>query len=68
VRRLVHEAFQRRRKTLANALRPLFDELRASGDVSHVIMAAGLDPAQRPETVPIEGWVLVAQAFRGVVR
>lgn len=68
VRRLVHEAFQRRRKTLANAIRPFFDMLRASGDVSHVIMAAGLDPMQRPETVPVESWALIAQALRGVIR
>jgi 16S rRNA (adenine1518-N6/adenine1519-N6)-dimethyltransferase len=68
VRRLVHEAFQRRRKTLANAIGPFHEMLRASGDVSHVILAAGLEPQQRPETVDIEGWVLMAQALRGVIR
>lgn len=68
VRRLVHEAFQRRRKTLANAIGPFFDSLKPFGEVQHVIMAAGLDPKQRPETVPLEGWVLMAQALRGVVR
>jgi len=68
VRRLVHEAFQRRRKTLSNAIGPLFEMLRAFGDVRHVIEAAGLDPGQRPETVALEGWVLMAQALRGVVR
>jgi 16S rRNA (adenine1518-N6/adenine1519-N6)-dimethyltransferase len=68
VRRLVHEAFQRRRKTLANGLRPFFESLHAFGDVRHVIQAAGLDPEQRPETVPLQAWVYMAQALRGVVR
>jgi 16S rRNA (adenine1518-N6/adenine1519-N6)-dimethyltransferase len=68
VRRLVHEAFQRRRKTLTNAIGPLFDALKAAGDVRFVIEAAGLDPKQRPETVPLEGWVLMALGLRGVVR
>jgi len=68
VRRLVHEAFQRRRKTLANGLQPFLDELNAFGDAPLVIRAAGLDPGQRPETVPVEGWVRIAEALRGILR
>lgn len=68
VRRLVHEAFQRRRKTLANAIGPFFESLRAYGDVRHVIEGAGLDPRQRPETVALESWVIMAKGLRGMVR
>lgn len=50
--RLVTQAFSQRRKTLRNAL-------RAAAAPEH-LEAAGLDPAARPETVPITGWVALA--------
>jgi 16S rRNA (adenine1518-N6/adenine1519-N6)-dimethyltransferase len=69
VRRLVREAFQRRRKTIVNALEPLFDHLGVRDDVKPaVILAAGLSPDQRPETVALANWVYMAQALRGVIR
>ncbi len=69
VRRLVHEAFGQRRKTLANSLHPFLSSLGARDEmVAAVLLAAGLDPGQRPETVPVEKWELVARAVRGVIR
>lgn len=69
VRRLVHEAFQRRRKTLHNSLGPFFSQLGVRDDtIDAVFLAAGLDPGQRPQTVPIERWAKMAQALRGVIR
>ena len=50
--KIVKQAFSRRRKTLRNALDGLAD--------AEEIGAAGLDPSQRPEQIPIEGWVRLA--------
>ena len=49
---LVKQAFSRRRKTLRNALQGM-------ADVAD-IEAAGLDVTARPEQVPIDGWVTLA--------
>lgn len=69
VRRLVTEAFQRRRKTLANGVAPFMSQLGAPDEsIRAVIAAAGLDPGQRPETVALQNWVWMAQALRGVIR
>jgi len=68
VDRLVRTAFQQRRKTLANALRPLLDRaisqaagqgeaapLRTAADLAVVLSGAGIDPTRRPETLtPVE--------------
>ena len=64
VDRLVRTAFQQRRKTLANALRPLLDRalgqaageagatpLRTPADLAAVLSGAGIDPTRRPETL-----------------
>jgi len=51
---LVREAFNRRRKTLRNAL---------GGQVGEATFAAaGIDPGLRPEQVPVAGWVALANA------
>ena len=50
--RLVTQAFGARRKTLRNALRGLLEP--------ESIVAAGLDPGQRPENVPLQGFVELA--------
>jgi len=53
---LARKAFQRRRKTLSNAL---------SGEATAgAIAAAGLVPSSRPETVPPGGWLALASAVR----
>lgn len=50
--RLIKQAFSKRRKTLRNAL----DGLASAADIE----SAGLDPAHRPEQIPIAGWVALA--------
>ncbi len=52
--RLAAHALTRPRKMLANAVLPLCTEAQLS--------AAGLDPAARPGTVPLDGWVELARA------
>ncbi len=53
--KIVKEAFSRRRKTLRNAL-----DGRASLED---FASAGLDPSQRPEQIPIAGWVRLANCL-----
>ena len=50
--RLVKLAFSRRRKTLRNALQGMVE--------SPTIEEIGLDPRWRPEQVPIESWIALA--------
>ena len=49
---IVKQAFSMRRKTLRNALRGLADATD--------IEAAGLMPGNRPEQIPIAGWISLA--------
>ena len=53
--KLVAQAFSRRRKTLRNALKG------TAGP--EALEAAGIDPAARPETVPITAWVALANGL-----
>ncbi|PAU88227.1 16S rRNA (adenine(1518)-N(6)/adenine(1519)-N(6))-dimethyltransferase [Pseudomonas sp. WN033] len=50
--RVVREAFNHRRKTLRNTLKPLLD--------SNAIEAAGIDPGLRPEQIDLAGFVRLA--------
>jgi 16S rRNA (adenine1518-N6/adenine1519-N6)-dimethyltransferase len=50
-------AFGQRRKMLRSSLRALWREPEP------IIIAAGLDPAQRAETVPIEGFIRLARIY-----
>lgn len=52
---LVKQAFSRRRKTLRNALQGMADDARLQG--------LQLDPGMRPEQVPIEKWVALANTI-----
>ncbi len=54
--RVTAAAFGQRRKMLRSSLKPL-----ASDDVEGLILAAGLDPSMRAETVPIEGYLALAR-------
>lgn len=54
---LVNRAFSQRRKTLRNSLKQLLD--------AEAIAAAGIDPGERPEQVPVEGFVRLADASLG---
>ncbi len=49
---VVKQAFSRRRKTLRNALQGHADE----ADME----SAGLDPRKRPEQIPVDGWINLA--------
>ncbi len=51
-------AFGQRRKMLRSSLKPLRVE-----DTEALIRAAGLDPQQRAETVPVEGFLRLADAL-----
>lgn len=59
---VVQACFQHRRKTLVNGL--LTQELGLTRDQAlALIQAAGLDPQQRPETVPVPAFVALARAW-----
>jgi 16S rRNA (adenine1518-N6/adenine1519-N6)-dimethyltransferase len=49
--RLVRTLFQQRRKTVANALKPL---LPPSATADAILRAAGIDPRRRPETLSLQ--------------
>jgi 16S rRNA (adenine1518-N6/adenine1519-N6)-dimethyltransferase len=49
---IVKQAFSRRRKTLRNALQGLASETDIAG--------AGLEPGKRPEQIPVDGWIRLA--------
>lgn len=55
--RIVRQAFSRRRKTLRNALQGLAGEAD--------IEAAGIEPGKRPEQIPVEGWISLANFLAG---
>ena len=67
VDRLVRTAFQQRRKTLANALRPLFAARESTGhapiDVTAVLAGAGIEATRRPETLAAEEFVRLADTL-----
>jgi hypothetical protein len=76
VDRLVRTAFQQRRKTLANALRPLLDRaigqapvegapspLRTAAELATVLAGAGIDPMRRPETLTPTEFVRLADTL-----
>ncbi len=54
--KVVTQAFSQRRKVLRNCLSPLFSEEQIAG--------AGVDPQARPETVPVEGFVALANLLQ----
>jgi len=58
--RLVRGVFLQRRKTLANALKPVADAAHRSA--SEVIAQSGLDPSRRPETLTIEEFARLSRA------
>ncbi|KAA5602218.1 16S rRNA (adenine(1518)-N(6)/adenine(1519)-N(6))-dimethyltransferase RsmA [Blastochloris sulfoviridis] len=55
--RVTAAAFGQRRKMLRQSLKSL------GGDAAALIAAAGLDPTQRAETVPVPGFVALARAL-----
>jgi len=53
---LVAKAFSQRRKTVRNALKGLADEQQ--------LESAGIDPTIRPEQIPVENWVALANSLQ----
>jgi 16S rRNA (adenine1518-N6/adenine1519-N6)-dimethyltransferase len=52
---LVTTAFSQRRKTVRNALKTVIND--------ELLTRAGIDPSARPEQIPIDNWVQLANAF-----
>jgi len=57
---IVARAFQKRRKTLLNALEDA-DKGRGKALLLDVFTALGIDPKRRPETLAVSEWVLLAR-------
>jgi 16S rRNA (adenine1518-N6/adenine1519-N6)-dimethyltransferase len=57
---VVRSIFQQRRKTVANALRPV--STRAGFDAQRALLATGIDPARRPETLSLAELVALSDA------
>jgi len=57
--KVVKAAFSRRRKTVANALRPILK----SPIRKEILLSAGIDPSRRPETLSIEEFARLADAL-----
>ncbi len=55
--KIVKQAFSMRRKTLRNALQGLAE----AADIE----AAGLEPGNRPEQIPVDGWIRLANRLAG---
>jgi len=58
--KIVAGAFQKRRKTLLNALENE-SEGRGKDRLQEVFSASGIDPKRRPETLAVSEWVLLAR-------
>lgn len=56
--KLIRTGFSQRRKTLSNALKPLFPDSREK------LAAAGIDPLRRAETLTIEEFAALAEALK----
>lgn len=64
--RMVRSMFTQRRKTLANALGPFAEELRAVPAAA--LAAAGIDPRRRPETLEVIEIARLADIFAAAKR
>ncbi|HXV18828.1 MAG TPA: 16S rRNA (adenine(1518)-N(6)/adenine(1519)-N(6))-dimethyltransferase RsmA, partial [Candidatus Omnitrophota bacterium] len=65
---LVRRAFQKRRKTILNALTDKNSLAMNREFVFDVLRKSGTDPGRRPETLSIEEWVRLADTFHGEYR
>ncbi len=61
-RKVVKGCFSYRRKTLANALK--HSELSLPGSIELKMMAIGIDPRRRPETLTLQEFVMLAEALK----
>ena len=60
--KLAHLAFNQKRKMLRSSLRPALGEDLET--VSSELLAAGIDPRQRPETLSLEDWVRLIEVVK----
>jgi 16S rRNA (adenine1518-N6/adenine1519-N6)-dimethyltransferase len=60
LREIVNQAFSQRRKTLRNALKKLLTE-----DQIHSV---GIEPGTRPETIPVQGFVNLANLLATITK
>jgi 16S rRNA (adenine1518-N6/adenine1519-N6)-dimethyltransferase len=58
---LIRAAFNQRRKTLANAIKPF--AAAAKVPLPELLAKAGLDPRRRPETLALAEWIRLADIF-----
>jgi 16S rRNA (adenine1518-N6/adenine1519-N6)-dimethyltransferase len=58
---LIRAAFNQRRKTLANAIKPF--AAAAKVPLRELLAKAGLDPKRRPETLALAEWIRLADIF-----
>ena len=59
--RLIRRAFQKRRKTLLNALADETDESLSKKNLQALLNSVSIDPTRRPETLKLEEWVLLSK-------
>jgi 16S rRNA (adenine1518-N6/adenine1519-N6)-dimethyltransferase len=62
--RLVRTVFQQRRKTVANALKPLLAQLQVEGDAEALLRQAEIDPRLRPEKLSLADLARLAGVLR----
>jgi len=62
--RLVRTVFQQRRKTVANALKPLLAQLQAQRGAEDLLRQADIDPRVRPERLSLEDLARLARVLR----
>lgn len=60
---IVRRAFQKRRKTLLNALASEEDPRLAKKSLEAALSRTGIDPARRPETLSVAEWAKLAAAL-----
>ena len=58
---LVRRAFQKRRKTLLNALADETDESLSKKNLQTLLNSVSINPTRRPETLTLEEWVLLSK-------
>jgi len=60
---IVRRAFQKRRKTLLNALADDEKEAFSKKNIEAALRACQIDPVRRPETLTLKEWALLANRF-----
>jgi 16S rRNA (adenine1518-N6/adenine1519-N6)-dimethyltransferase len=64
LRTLTRAAFSRRRKQIQNVLRQAREYALSAEAVAELLAGLGIDPAVRPDALPVEGYLKLASALR----